>query len=1148
MAVTNEAEFKVKLSVENSGGEKLDGTADKAKKAAEGFESLKGKAVALYASTELLRTGFEMISSVIEKVSQAYIGDLKASNDLINSMKYGGTYSQKASKDFDDFAESLSRTTTVSDDMAHTLLASAKNMGLTDSEAKKMTKTAADLAAGGTMPLQQAFSLLAQTYKGNADGLKDLVPELRHTSAEALMMGQGVELTSKRMGGAAEATAGSFENMGTRISNARDKVLSSIGSLVVEVLHLKESAASQLEFWNGLNDKIQESRDTIVNAAEAIRTAFARIDWKGLGDSVVVFASLVGMALAPLAGPILVAIAADLLAIAGTFVLLPVGILLTASAVELLIRNLTNLPGLFSLIGDIFNRVYLNIRAAIENMVMGVLMLFDKLFSSIPGMEQKFSGISDGIKKAMNGLAGDIDNVAARSEFAGKQIGQSFGQLDTGFTGKAIKEAKGFIDNMTAALNTNKKASREAGDTENDQAARTKQIYEEKLRLVKAVYMQTIQQSKQAELEASKIGMSDADQLVTERAAKIMEMTQAMGELKRLGMLSTQEINKGELAINSLADSYEKKIVEAKRLAAIEGNKLFHSINDEERDALKFSYEERNRELDESLKKGVILYEQYEIAKQKLAQKFKEEDTAKFTVIGQFTGGKEGLEGTANAANSVAQSISQGEAGVNAIVGKVGDAFGPAGKAIAGIVQILNQAPAQFKQMVDGFMKGLKDFVPNIMKNIPVFFTEIGKNIGSIVTAIIRGFVENLPAVIKSMEEFLPQVINSLITEVGKMLADPKFWTDVAKSLMSVITDMFFSLPRMLDSLFKGFFTNLFNGNNVKDMVNGLSKQLRDVVTGGASALFKVEDITKAAGLADITKQFEEGAIRASNIFQKIWDALKGAVQKAWQWVLDKVLAPLANLVASAWQWVVDRVITPLASVVQTAFLWVVNNIIEPLKAVGQYIWNGFWAAVSAAWEMIKAIGGHIFDGLWGNVTQFWGDFATIGKNIFNGFWGGIVGIWDEFIKIGGNIAAGLWNKIITFNWGGLVGGGGSGGYSLPKWSTGGLIEPLYASGGMLIPYVPDGTDTVPAMLTPGEFVLNKSAVDRIGIDNVKGLNNGSRELGSSVSLGNITINTTQKVDDDFIRNRLIPKIKDELRKASLKGDFLLSNKALRST
>jgi hypothetical protein len=42
--------------------------------------------------------------------------------------------------------------------------------------------------------------------------------------------------------------------------------------------------------------------------------------------------------------------------------------------------------------------------------------------------------------------------------------------------------------------------------------------------------------------------------------------------------------------------------------------------------------------------------------------------------------------------------------------------------------------------------------------------------------------------------------------------------------------------------------------------------------------------------------------------------------------------------------------------------------------------------------------------------------------------------------------------------------------------STGGIV---YANNGMLVPYRPKGTDTVPAMLTPGEFVVNRAATQQ---------------------------------------------------------------------
>lgn len=46
--------------------------------------------------------------------------------------------------------------------------------------------------------------------------------------------------------------------------------------------------------------------------------------------------------------------------------------------------------------------------------------------------------------------------------------------------------------------------------------------------------------------------------------------------------------------------------------------------------------------------------------------------------------------------------------------------------------------------------------------------------------------------------------------------------------------------------------------------------------------------------------------------------------------------------------------------------------------------------------------------------------------------------------------------------------------------------------------FKPKGTDTVPAMLTPGEFVVQKSAVDRVGIGAMQALNDGNATITAS--------------------------------------------------
>ena len=60
--------------------------------------------------------------------------------------------------------------------------------------------------------------------------------------------------------------------------------------------------------------------------------------------------------------------------------------------------------------------------------------------------------------------------------------------------------------------------------------------------------------------------------------------------------------------------------------------------------------------------------------------------------------------------------------------------------------------------------------------------------------------------------------------------------------------------------------------------------------------------------------------------------------------------------------------------------------------------------------------------------------------------------------------------------------------------SNGGMIMPKYFAEGDLA----KGTDTVPAMLTPGEFIMSKYAVDSFGVENMKAINAGAA-VGSTV-------------------------------------------------
>jgi TP901 family phage tail tape measure protein len=87
--------------------------------------------------------------------------------------------------------------------------------------------------------------------------------------------------------------------------------------------------------------------------------------------------------------------------------------------------------------------------------------------------------------------------------------------------------------------------------------------------------------------------------------------------------------------------------------------------------------------------------------------------------------------------------------------------------------------------------------------------------------------------------------------------------------------------------------------------------------------------------------------------------------------------------------------------------------------------------------------------------------------------------------------------------------------------AMGGLVPKYFVNGGFA-----KGTDTVPAMLTPGEFVVKKYAVDEFGVDNLKSINNGTYK-GDSVYNYELNVNMSgADLNAEDVAKTVIAKIK----------------------
>jgi len=104
------------------------------------------------------------------------------------------------------------------------------------------------------------------------------------------------------------------------------------------------------------------------------------------------------------------------------------------------------------------------------------------------------------------------------------------------------------------------------------------------------------------------------------------------------------------------------------------------------------------------------------------------------------------------------------------------------------------------------------------------------------------------------------------------------------------------------------------------------------------------------------------------------------------------------------------------------------------------------------------------------------------------------------------------------------------------NFSTGGIVPKMFALGGFA-----KGTDTVPAMLTPGEFIMSKYAVDSHGVDTMRAINNGQTTGGTVYNnTYALTVNAKTNANPNDIAQAVMSTIKRvddrRIRGVSLNG------------
>lgn len=175
----------------------------------------------------------EFISIAKESISEA-VAQEKANTLLAYSMKTMGDYTDKSYQSMQDLATQMAETTKYTDDQIVSSLNSAKAFGLTNDQAKKVIKSAADLATIKDIPLDQAVEVLAKSLQGAGGQLERMVPALRNTSDAAYKAGAGLEYVSRNFGGASSSQLNTYEGSLNQANKAFGEMLETVGMIITK--------------------------------------------------------------------------------------------------------------------------------------------------------------------------------------------------------------------------------------------------------------------------------------------------------------------------------------------------------------------------------------------------------------------------------------------------------------------------------------------------------------------------------------------------------------------------------------------------------------------------------------------------------------------------------------------------------------------------------------------------------------------------------------------------------------------------------------------------------------------------------------------------------------------------------------------------
>lgn len=930
--MANENDIPLSVSLDTSAAEKgMKDFEKQASKSVDGVEKAFDGLKTVIAGAVAFLVGRELISGFKDVVKEAAAADQNV-RQLGVAFAQTGEFSDKAVSSFEEFAAGIQKTTQFSDDAVLQAAALAKNFGLTNDQAQKLTETAVNLAAATGKDLNTAVEQLGATYSGTAGKLAKTTPALKNLTEEQLKSGAAIDILNKKFQGFAEATTQSFNGAIAKTGNQFGEIAESIGKVITQNPVVLASINALGKVFGELADFIGSNKETLTDfVSRGLKAVISTIP-----------TAIKGVAL--LASTLQVVVDVVAITLKGLVSLGSVVLEVTKP-----VRDFANV------IGNV-------VVGAVAKLIQGVLSIAD----AVPG-----------VRDALGAIGVDLDGLKTTiGEFGDGAIEKAL-ELDTSVSdsySKFAEEAGQAIFDFTDSAQTN------VNDTLESIGQGALKLSDYSKEAVKGILSI---EGGAVKVTAGIKNLSKEIDDSAERAKRLEILKGSFDKIKGAVEGLQQEIDKQVLSANELINAEFKRGDLASKNAKEELKLL--GKNNEANLAIIKQYD------DLIAKKKELAREKLSIADFTLSEittAFADgvadvnsaiagfrPDQIDFSKVGRDLG-----NGVVSAVKGAAESIGKVTAG------DIGNALVIGGKALKGLltgefVKAGLDFTAQFAQIPqlliqvfeDGvtLFQGILDKLPEAIEKVIQKLPEIAGKLADSIGTVFEKIAEKLPAIADALVKALEPLVATIFQRVIPALI---------KALPGVVKALADALPGILDAVLKG----------LPDIIRELFKAIPQIVKALADALPGIAE-TLAENIGPIVEAFVEGLISAApEIVIALVDSLlvNGGLER----IVKALIIAIPRVAVALVQGFVRGLGTAIVSIGQAlgrAFVAAVGNIGSKWgKDFGNAISGGFKSFIAGVGQIFTVGAANLFGSISNAFTQaFGGLFGTI-SNAFNSIFG----------------------------------------------------------------------------------------------------------------------------------------------------------------